>query len=64
MVTYEKAPYPQLDYQQISQQKLCRPGGRAMAFLKYWKVKTVSQEYSTQKSYDSDMKENQRPSDK
>ena len=38
-------------------QKLYRPGGSGMTFSKYCKVKTITQEYSIQQSYHSDMME-------
>ena len=42
-------------------QKLYRPGGSGMTFSKYCKVKTITQEYSIQQSYHSDMKEKYFP---
>ena len=51
-VTYKLPP---LGYY-ISQQKCYRPGESGIIYSIYRKIKTVNQEYSTQKSYPSDMK--------
>ena len=39
------------------QQKLCRPEGNGMIYLKWWKGKTYNQEYSTQWDSRSDLME-------
>ena len=46
-----------LDNQHISQQKFYRPLGTWMSFPKYWQIKAVTQEYSTQQSYPLCIKE-------
>ena len=48
MVTYKGAPTgPSVGFQQ----KPNRPGGSRMTFLKYSKIKLVTEEYSIQQSY-------------
>ena len=44
-------------YQLISQQKLYKPEGNGMVYLKWWKRRTYNQGYSTQQDFSSDLME-------
>ena len=44
-----------------SQNKPCNPGESGMVYLKCWKKTTDNQEYSIQKSFSSQMKDNDIP---
>ena len=44
-------------YQLISQQKLYKPEGNGMIYLKWWKERTYKQEYSTQQDSPSELME-------
>ena len=44
-ITYKGIPS---GYQLISQQKLYKPEGNGMIYLKWWKRRTYNQEYSSQ----------------
>ena len=44
-------------YQQISQQKPYKPEGDGTIYLKWWKGRTYTQEYSTQQDSYSDLME-------
>ena len=49
-------------HQLIFQQKLYRPEGYGMIYLKWWKGKTYNQEYSTQHDSPSDLMEKSKAS--
>ena len=49
-------------YQLISQQKLYKPEGNDMIYLKWWKGRTYKQEHSTQKDSDLDLMEKSKAS--